>query len=148
MATPASVREMQNRRALGAAAAARWANPEYRASCLAGQRRQRARIAAGEGFVYVARVVGRPAIKIGFSLQPKRRMGPMSREFGVKVRLLAFMPGSINDERALHSALRDCPRPRVARNGEFYDLSAFDHEAFPAALRPLPRKPAKKARAG
>lgn len=103
----------------------------------------RARIAAGEGFIYCARFSGHPSfgkdtpfIKIGFSLTPEKRvtveLGKQNRYLNPE--LLAVMPGSLRDEQALHKALVG-----HAINGrEFYAPSILSHPAIPAELRSAP----------
>lgn len=126
-----------------AAAYARWDNPEYRARVLAAQRKHRARVAAGEGFIYVARVIGKPIIKIGFSLTPERRVAALRRDYKAPSRLLVAVPGTIAQERAIHQSLRGFPRARMPRNIEFYHSSVLSCAELPEGLRVA----IKKARA-
>ncbi len=96
------------------------------------------RMHAGEGFLYIASVDGRPHYKIGFSLNPRGRMRQLGQTERGKCTLLAFMPGSRADEKKLHKALVDCaifPRPDF-RYSERYPRSVVDHPAFPAGLMP------------
>lgn len=55
------------------------------------------------GFIYSARAVGEPSvIKIGFSTRPEKRMKELSRIYGVEIRLVRTLPGTILHEWALH----------------------------------------------
>lgn len=59
------------------------------------------------GFVYFiqAGTAGGP-IKIGYSYAPETRLAQLQTSMPDTLRLLAAMPGSVTDERALHSKLR------------------------------------------
>jgi hypothetical protein len=55
------------------------------------------------GFIYSARAVSEPSVtKIGFSTRPERRMKELSRLYGVEIRLVRALPGTILHEWALH----------------------------------------------
>lgn len=92
-------------------------SPEHKAMMTASLKAARARIGAGEGFIYVAEITGTDAVKIGFSLAPERRLGP-------KVRLLGYFPASIKAERALHEHLRGKQHPDF-ESREVYPRSVF-----------------------
>lgn len=95
-------------------------SPENKAMMSASLKAARARISAGEGFIYVAEVIGTDAVKIGFSLNPERRLGP-------KARLLGYFPASIKAERALHVRLASHRHPDFGL--EVYPRSIFVHGA-------------------
>lgn len=86
-----------------------------------GQRLARARMATGEGFIYVA-AIDASTVKVGFSLRPERRV----EQLGKSVRLLGYFPASIRAERELHRLLRN-----HATDRECYPRSLFEH-----AIRP------------
>lgn len=56
------------------------------------------RISAGEGFMYVAEIVGTGNVKVGFSLNPERRM----MDWAGRVRLLGKFPASRAAEHQFH----------------------------------------------
>lgn len=90
-------------------------------------RETRARVRAGEGFIYVAEVVGADILKIGFSLDPEARIKtvwPFTRE---PMRLMGFFPCSLLLEKKLHRLLR--PHTSVKHGNEFYPRSIF-HDAI------------------
>jgi hypothetical protein len=97
-----------------------------------------ARIKAGEGFIYAARVVTDRGeqIKVGFSLMPLRRVYRDLAAFAnsVAVQLLGYMPGSLRDELALHNRLYGRPRCVKKGDGESYPLAILNHPAFPKEL--------------
>lgn len=90
------------------------------------------RINRGEGFIYVAKVARRPLVKIGFSMQPERRVLQAAYPFYRKLKLLRTVPGTIREERAIHRALRG---RSAGRHSEVYPLSILSHAAIPEALR-------------
>lgn len=104
---------------------------------IAAKKAARARIKAGEGFIYVAEVIGQRRVKIGFSLNPRRRMKMLAYSLQNAVRLIATAPGTLEAEQALHARLSD---RQIVRRGawprsEIYDLSILSHPALPEALR-------------
>lgn len=103
-----------------------WQNPVYRERRRISRTRALERIRAGEGFIYVAEVVGGSLIKIGFSLKPKARVATLAR----KCRLLATVAASLTQEKALHQTLKG-----LGRGGEYYPRSILSHPAIPAELR-------------
>lgn len=64
------------------------------------QKAARARIKAGEGFMYVVAIEGTDILKIGFSLRPERRVRGLSY-LGMP-RLLGFFPATLLQEKAFH----------------------------------------------
>lgn len=98
----------------------------------------RARIRAGEGFIYLAEIVGLDLLKIGFSLCPENRIGQLFIEYHrhAPIRLLAKVPGTLSDEMRLHGALRPCRAPYYG--DETYPLSILTHPAIPVGLRGAP----------
>lgn len=94
-----------------------------------------ARMQAGEGYLYAAEIVKNDAIKIGFSLNPEKRVRLLRAYYSSAVRLLAFTPGSLAAERKLHTALR--PHALIHHQGpcETYPRSILSHPAIPEALR-------------
>lgn len=73
---------------------------------------------AGEGYVYVAEEVGTGIIKIGFSLDPERRMDALRLDYRRKYRLMGFVRGSNALEKRIHSWL--WRRIKPAHGFEFY----------------------------
>lgn len=113
-----------------------WADPAYRAARAAGHARGMARVKAGEGFLYLAEVVGTDEIKIGHALDPKARMAGLRADYFKICRLLKTMPGPLMMERALHYKLRRfLGRPLQGVKLEFYPRSVLSHPAIPEGLR-------------
>lgn len=116
-------------------ATALWQQPEYRERTVAGARAGRARVKAGEGFLYVAEMIGADVVKIGFSLNPRRRVRK-SEYFEWRgssgPRLLAFVPFTLLQEKALHRTLRG---HADSLGSEIYRRSILTHEAIPYGLR-------------
>lgn len=94
------------------------------------RRAARARIKAGDGFLYVAEYTGKNIIKIGHSLDPERRCKTMAPW---PVRLLAKTPGSLLDEKRIHRALIQHRLRRCTY--EEYPRSILSHPSIPAELR-------------
>ena len=115
--------------------AALWRQPEYRDRTVAAARAGRARVKAGEGYLYVAEMLGTDVVKLGFSLNPKNRVRKTwSFQFrgSTGPRLMAFTPYTFLQERALHRTLRE---HQIGSCGEFYPRSILTHEAIPEGLR-------------
>lgn len=92
---------------------------------------------AGEGFIYVAELLGYEGIiKIGHSLTPHARMSQLKviRGDRLRARLLAVTPGTFADEHLLHGALSRHRHPARLGN-EYYPRSILTHAAIPAELR-------------
>lgn len=107
--------------------------PESMARKIAGWKAARARAHAGEGFIYVAQIVGSDMVKIGFSLDPAKRMkGIWCYRWGTKARLLAQIPATWAQEKALHRALDD---GSIYHTGEYYPSAVLFHDAIPTELR-------------
>lgn len=79
------------------------------------------------GFIYLAETPDRRTVKIGFSIDPERRIREITT-FG-PLRLLAEIEGTIHEEKALHRALADFAVY------EFYPRSVLSHYAVPEAFR-------------
>jgi hypothetical protein len=99
----------------------------------------------GEGFIYLAEIIGADVVKIGYSLNPKTRikqfwMHPSVQ--GHKARLLATCAGTIQQERAFHRRLRDDP---LSLDYEFYDRAVVDHPQVRAFFGIPPRAPEGRA---
>lgn len=125
---------MRNQRSL--AMSANWDNAAVRASMVCGQRKAAARIAQGEGFLYVAEVVGTDLIKIGFSLNPKNRIRTLGLRGRGKARLVASVRGTLHQEKTLHTKLRHARMPYAAFDSrEFYPRSVLEHPCIPASLK-------------
>lgn len=117
-------------------AAINWASPDYRAKRAAGHARAMERIIRGDGFLYVAEVLGTDEIKIGHALDPERRMASIWSDHGKRCRLLRCMPAELSVERRLHRRLsRFLRRPLQGINLEFYPRSILSHDAIPEGLR-------------
>lgn len=95
----------------------------------------RNRVETDVGFIYVAKFVDCPEVKIGFALSVDRRM----RELNTRHRpmtLLASVPGRVQQERALHRTLAEYRGPRAGPGwSEYYPLSILSHPAIPEGLR-------------
>lgn len=100
-----------------------WRSPEILALRNARRRASIARMKAGEGFIYVA-IVGE-YIKIGFSLNPERRVRALG-DPGEPARLLGFFPGTWAQEKALHRMLNGHP----SRN-EVYKRAILTQKILP-----------------
>lgn len=115
-----------------------WRTPTSRAEKIAKRRATMARIREGDGFIYVAEVLGTAVIKIGFSVNPERRARSIYtfRHHGcprdARVRVVSATPGSFAEEKSLHKVLR---RDASALGHEFYSRSILSHPAIPAGLR-------------
>jgi hypothetical protein len=83
------------------------------------------------GFVYFLR--SGDHIKIGFSKDPRRRASDLSSGLASGINILAYVPGSRDDERRLHHALR-----RHRQSGEWF-------AATPAVVGALTRSVAAGA---
>lgn len=93
----------------------------------------RQRIKAGEGFVYLAEFDASDIVKIGFSLNPARRVRTMNF-LGWKAKLIAAVPGGMRVEKAVHRAL--LRGEHSTRYGECYRRSALNHPAVQAVFGP------------
>lgn len=117
-AAPGSEREMRRRRAISDAA-----------------RRMR----EGEGFLYVAEVIGTENIKIGYALDLEKRRKSLRQDYFKEFKMVASAPATIMDEKALHFTLRKLCIPRMVGTkrcpSEFYHRSVLSHWAIPAELR-------------
>jgi len=82
-----------------------WAPDEIRGPWLRANREQWRRRAAGEGYIYVAERIGTDLIKIGFSLNPEKRMLALKIDYRDDFRLMGYVPGSNLLEKQLHSVL-------------------------------------------
>jgi hypothetical protein len=113
-----------------------WRSPETLALRTQRWRAARDRMKAGEGFIYVAEVIGTDVIKIGFSLTPETRAPKAYLNWcpvrGGRTRLVAKVRGSWEQEKDLHHALCD---GGDALGGEYYHRSILTHPAIPEALR-------------
>jgi hypothetical protein len=85
------------------------------------------RIKEGDGYIYVAEVIRLTfanvpigSIKIGFSLDPAKRLQRFPNDVGVVGRLLGAFPATIHQEKTLHQRLR-----HLRIKNEFYPRSAL-----------------------
>lgn len=99
-------------------------SPEHIAIIRRTQRAAAARKMAGEGFMYVAEIIGTDAIKIGFSLKPESR----AVRFGTRARLLGYFPCSWAAERRFHR-LHAAERHPAYPGREIYPRSILRHLA-------------------
>lgn len=67
--------------------------------------------------IYVASVPGRSEWKIGFTRAPRQRLVDLRRTLKARVRFIALVDGSLNDERLTHEALADFEVERVGSIG-------------------------------
>lgn len=100
-------------------------------------RRARDRIRAGEGFLYVAQLINEPdVVKIGFALDPAKRVGSLGADAKTPATLLAAIPSTFAQECALHKKLRlHAVKRSRSRLSEYYPRSILSHPAIPEALR-------------
>lgn len=63
----------------------------------------RERLNAGEGYMYVAEIIGTDRLKVGFSLDPANRVKSLSRNYQGPMRLLGQFPASYSAVRAFHA---------------------------------------------
>jgi hypothetical protein len=100
-------------------------SPEQKAVIRAGIARAVKRRKAGEGYIYVAEVIGKPdAIKIGFSLDPDFRIKTLS----FKARLLGYFQATWAAEQYFHRSLSNCRHPDFPRQ-EIYLRNFLKHGA-------------------
>lgn len=97
------------------------------------------RLREGGGFIYVASWKA-GQVKIGCALDLANRMKTLKIDsrLSEEPRLLASMPGTIEQEKQLHHVLRR--HLRKSHHGcstEVYPASILSHPAIPAALRVL-----------
>jgi hypothetical protein len=88
--------------------------------------------AGSEGFIYLAEVVGRNAVKIGFSRNPEQRIDHLRRRFRrlhqdrrIDLRLMGYFPADLRSEKDLHNLLARF-RNREFKGHETYDISVLD----------------------
>ena len=114
-----------------------WADPAYRAATSAGHKRSMDRIQAGEGFLYVAEVIGDPAtIKIGHALDVSARVSSLKADYFMDFRMLASMPAPLTLEKRLHRRLRWAGFGKTrGRKTEFYPRAVLQHPEIPDALK-------------
>lgn len=91
------------------------------------------RIKAGEGFIYLAKIGRRRLVKIGFALDPEKRMQFIGM-WG-KARLVAKVPYTLQQEQALHRVLDETP---YAFRSEYYRPGALNHPACRAVFGASP----------
>lgn len=111
--------------------------PEHTAALSEGQRIARARMAAGEGFIYVA-AIDADTVKVGFSLRPDRRV----EQIGRHARLLGFFSASISAERSFHKHHQD---HQIPGRREHYPRALFIGDSTTPAARPRRRPDAEAA---
>lgn len=99
-----------------------------------------ARIKRGEGRLYTAISSDRKTIKIGFALDPEKRVRSLRGIRGGRFRLVATAAGTYREERFLHGKLKEHRIGGI----EYYEQSVLSHPALPAEFRPAP-KPRKRA---
>lgn len=116
---------------------AKWQDPKYRAARRASHRAAEARVQAGEGVLYLARVVGTDIVKIGHTLDFAKRAKAIKADFGATIELMASIPANRATERWLHPLLGKYRRRDAVRKsaGEFYHISVLEHPAIPAELK-------------
>jgi Meiotically up-regulated gene 113 len=69
------------------------------------------------GFVYVIKAISQNAVKIGFSKDPTKRLADLSTASPSPLELVAAIPGTMSDEKALHDRFAD-----YRKNGEWLEL--------------------------
>lgn len=87
----------------------------------------KARVAAGDGFMYVAEWRSRDVIKIGHALNVERRIKEFS--IGGYCRLLGSFPASIVAERAFHKRMRAHQVDGECYSRDWLITQAAQHEA-------------------
>lgn len=109
-----------------------WADPVWR-----GRQLKALRLGSREdrdGKLYVAKVEGHDAVKIGYSTWPTNRMNCLRAKYKLGFELLAETPATPATERRLHRHLRAHALPHLGGT-EFYPISILNHPAIPAELR-------------
>lgn len=116
---------------------ARWLDAAHLENMRAGRAAAQARLNAGEGFLYVARVLGTNIVKIGHALDTTKRMKSLKADYGFEFELMASVPAHFVTERRLHRRLRKHRHNGGSRNSctEMYHISILAHEAIPDELR-------------
>lgn len=118
-----------------------WKDPSYRAMRRAKRDAALKRIRNGEGFIYLAEVVATDVVKIGFSLNPKARVGALwLSTHGTHAKLLVQVPGTWSEEIVLHRTLRGLSG---CLWHEFYRRSILNHPAIPIEFRAHHRESAQ-----
>jgi hypothetical protein len=95
---------------------------------------------AGPSFVYFARRDADDAIKIGFSRDVRRRMRSIRALLKVRVVALAYMPGTMMDEREFHR--RFAVKALNARRREVDRMSPEEKRAYMETARNVVNFPA------
>ena len=118
-------------------AAINWADPVYCAATSEGHRRSMDRVRSGEGFLYVAEIVGEPeTIKIGHALNLAARTVSLKADHSKEFRMLASVPAPLSVERRLHRRLRRAGFGKTTGNKtEFYPRAVLQHPEIPEALK-------------
>lgn len=100
------------------------------------QLKVRARVMAGEGFIYVAEVIGTDLVKIGFTLDPERCPQTLKQYFPRDFRIIGYTPGSIKQAHAVHARLRPWrQRRRIHPNANTYAF--YDRDVLRGGLNAL-----------
>lgn len=101
------------------------------------------------GFVYVIQAMGTNRIKIGFSVEPDKRIKELRTGSAQSLQILAKLPGTRETEKRLHRALAE-----YRQGGEWFEVPPFiglrilqvarEETALPVQSK---RKPPRKRRA-
>lgn len=68
-------------------------------------------------FVYAIKSISTNFVKIGYSKDPQKRLADLSTASPTPLELIAIIPGSMSDEKALHNRFAD-----YRANGEWFSL--------------------------
>lgn len=102
-------------------------------------REHRRRAPRSEGFIYFVRAEN-GLIKIGWAKNPKRRFSSLCSGSPVALELLAFRPGSLDDEAARHARFAaDRVRGEWFRLSQELGIAVIESPAFLAAPPPAPK---------
>lgn len=87
---------------------------------MSGQAGNNERPQEGKGFVYVIHAVGTNRIKIGYSVDPEKRLAQLQTGSPYELRLLAKWPGTIEAEQRAHQCLT-----QYRCGGEWFSVPPF-----------------------
>lgn len=89
----------------------------------------------GDGFLYMAEIVGTDAIKIGYSTWPENRLRSFASHIKRKARLFFKTPSKQSDEMALHCRLRPHRHPDFPNAIEIYPRRVLCNAWIPTRVR-------------
>jgi hypothetical protein len=90
---------------------------------------------AGDGFLYIAEIIGADAIKIGYSRSPASRLYQFGSRLKRPVRLLLTSPSSHEDEIILHARMAEHRHPDFPSHREIYPTRVLCNGWVPTHIR-------------